>query len=356
MVCFSSDSIMTGLSWVLAVLAGILLAAVFAVLYHLIQQNGRVLLRLESLERQLREQGIPIADGENPLPAGLPVGTVLNDFSLPSLSGETVRLSQWKGRRLLLIFFHPECSFCRAFLESLGAFLKNGAAPAVAPLFVSRGSADENRRLFEEHGIRFPVLLQEDAEVSSLFRIPGTPVGYVVDENRATASEMLVGEEPILRALGAAAAPRATGKVSRSVAESKIVRDGLKAGTPAPDFTLPSLDGPDVSLRDYRGRKVLLVFSDPECQPCARMAPDLERIHRAANGLQVLMISRGDIEANRRKVAEQALTFPVVLQRHWEISRAYGMFATPIAYLVDEGGVISTDVAVGADPILRLAR
>jgi peroxiredoxin len=347
---------MAAFSWVIAILAGILIAAVFALLYHLIQQNGRVLLRLEALERQLREQGIPIADGENPLPVGMTAGTMLNDFSLPSLSGETMRLSQWKGRRLLLIFFHPECSFCRGFLESLGAWLKTGAAPGLTPLFVSRGGAEQNRRLFEEHGIRFPVLLQEDAEVASLFRIPGTPVGYVVDERGATASEMLVGEDPLLRALGApAATPRAAGKVSRSVAESKLVRDGLKAGTPAPDFTLPSLDGSELSLKDYRGRKVLLVFSDPECQPCSRMAPDLERIHRQANGLQVLMVSRGDIEANRRKAAEQRLTFPIVLQRHWEISRAYGMFATPIAYLVDEGGVISKDVAVGAEPILKLS-
>ena len=44
----------------------------------------------------------------------------------------------------------------------------------------------------------------------------------------------------------------------------------------------------------------------------------------------------------------------MVLQQQWEISRRYTMFATPIAYLVDEAGVIRHDVAVGADAILGL--
>jgi peroxiredoxin len=59
------------------------------------------------------------------------------------------------------------------------------------------------------------------------------------------------------------------------------------------------------------------------------------------------MVSRGAVEANREKVREHGLTFPVLLQRRWEASRAYGMFATPIAYLIDERGIIIADVAYG---------
>src|SRR5262252_1139718 len=42
---------------------------------------------------------------------------------------------------------------------------------------------------------------------------------------------------------------------NRSLARSKIKRDGLKAGTAAPDFRLPCLDGTERSLRDFRGRR-----------------------------------------------------------------------------------------------------
>ena len=66
------------------------------------------------------------------------------------------------------------------------------------------------------------------------------------------------------------------------------------------------------------------------------------------------MISRGEPKENRAKVKEQGLTFPVVLQQRWEISRLYAMFATPMAYLIDETGIITRDVAVGVDKIIDL--
>ena len=177
---------------------------------------------------------------------------------------------------------------------------------------------------------------------------------------------------------------------NRSLARSKIKRDGLKAGTPAPDFRLPRLDGGELSLDEFRGKNVLLVFSDPHCGPCNALAPQLEKFHRAtvagidmaANevgrvtpcapqdgeiprpspqraarptvGINLVIISRGEPGENRAKVKEHGLTFPVVLQQGWEISRLYAMFATPSGYFIDEQGVIVNDVAVGVEPILTL--
>src|SRR6266850_3795717 len=139
---------------------------------------------------------------------------------------------------------------------------------------------------------------------------------------------------------------------NRSLARSKIKRDGLKAGTPAPDFCLPRLDGSgELALSELRGRQVLLVFSSPSCGPCNTLAPQLERFHCEHPALEVVMVSKGEPEENRAKVKEHGLTFPIVLQQQWEISRRYAMFATPIAYLIDEQGVIVHDVAVGTDAI-----
>jgi peroxiredoxin len=118
---------------------------------------------------------------------------------------------------------------------------------------------------------------------------------------------------------------------------------------------LPLLHGGALSLAEYRGRKVLLVFSDPHCGPCDQLAPRLEQLARRTPGLQVLMVSRGDEETNRAKAAEHGLTFPIVLQKQWEISREYAKFATPIGYLIDEEGIIAKEVAVGVEPILGLA-
>lgn len=140
----------------------------------------------------------------------------------------------------------------------------------------------------------------------------------------------------------------------RSLKGSRLNREGLARGTAAPRFLLPRVGGGELSLDEYAGRRVLLVFSDPGCGPCNTLAPELERRSRQTAGTPILMVSRGGAEANLRKIEEHDLTFPVVLQQHWEVSRAYGKFVTPIAYLIDEDGRIAAPVAVGVDPILKL--
>ena len=141
----------------------------------------------------------------------------------------------------------------------------------------------------------------------------------------------------------------------RSLAKSRINRNGLTPGTFAPPFTLPRLGGGELSLEDYKGGRVLLVFSDPDCGPCDVLAPRLERLANEAPDLSVLMVSRGDPERNRAKVAAHGITFPVVLQEQWQLSRQYAKFATPIAYLIDTEGRIAANVAMGVDAILALA-
>jgi len=159
-------------------------------------------------------------------------------------------------------------------------------------------------------------------------------------------------ETDVARRRVAAEMGQARGK--GTLVRSRINREGLTRGQVAPAFRLPRVDGGELSLEDYLGRRVLLVFSDPDCAPCNALAPRLEQLSRTAAGIDVLMISRGDAAANRAKIAQHGLTFPVVLQRQWEISRAYAKFATPIAYLVDERGAIAADLAIGMESILSL--
>lgn len=332
--------------------------------YQLFMQNGRLQLRLEALEQELQAQGI-IPDKERDILKGLPVGSLLNDFEMPLLAGGSMTLSQWRGKKVLLIFFNPGCAFCIQMLPELSALTPNADKASPVPLIISTGDVEENRRIFEQAGVSLPVLLQEGAEVATLYRVPGTPMGYLIDERGQTATELVKGADDLLGLLGVRLQHHATpagkgssnGKgrrgFSRSLDNSKIKRDGLEVGARAPEFTLPRMDEGELSLKHYLGQKVLLVFSDPACGPCQQLAPKLENLHRKGD-VQVLMISRGDTEANRQKVAEHDLTFPVVLQRHWEISRDYGVFATPVGYLIDEKGMLATSVAMGADAILNL--
>src|SRR5262245_23258034 len=339
--------------------------------YQLIRQNGRILLRLESIERRLGS--CPPAERREAV--GLTVGTDAPDFELPDLTGARRRLSEFRGRDVLLIFFNPKCGFCTKMADDLAALPLEAGGGRAMPLVVTTGDPEENRRLVERHGIRCVVLLQEEMEVASRFRAHGTPMGYRIDAAGRIASELTVGGEPLLQLAAKAPAPHAQGQVGNghaphggngmaaphakqpdpSLARSRLNRSGLKAGAVAPEFQLPRIDGGELALNQLRGRHVLLVFSDPECGPCEELAPRLQELHQRREDLQVVVVSRRGLDANRANAAALGLSFPIVLQRQWEISREYGMFATPIAYLIDERGILLSDVAVGVGPILALA-
>ena len=120
---------------------------------------------------------------------------------------------------------------------------------------------------------------------------------------------------------------------------SRTGRGGLKPGKKAPDFTLPGVAGGEVSLHDFAGRRVFLVFTQSGCQPCHQVAPELNKLQRAG-AVQVLVVNNGSLEATRQWAAETHAAFPVLAQPQFAVAKRYEMYATPFAFLIDERGVI----------------
>jgi peroxiredoxin len=341
---------------------GLILLTLLVFLFQLMKQQGRLLLRLDELQRQITDTQIAAFTGSNSAgPVGLPPGTAVAPFSLPDLTGQMVALEHFKGKRVLLVHWSPGCGFCVKIATALAELQPALRKHDVVLVFVSFGDVESNRKLTEEHGLEGPILLvKEGSQTPELFQQFGTPVAYLLDEQGSVLAPVAVGSEQVSALANDAAMGRPPKRLAgvRTFEDSHIERNGLKAGTPAPAFTLPDLEGKDVSLEGYRGKQVLLVFSDPHCSPCNQLAPELARLHRQHqnNGLAVVMVGRGGVEENRLKAREHDLEFPVVLQKKWEVSRKYGIFATPVAFLVGEDGVIQKDVAVGPEAILELTR
>jgi methylamine dehydrogenase accessory protein MauD len=120
---------------------------------------------------------------------------------------------------------------------------------------------------------------------------------------------------------------------------SRMGRGGLKPGKKAPDFTLPSVAGDEVSLHDFAGRKVLLVFTQSGCKPCHRIMPELNKLQRGGD-VQVLVVNNGQMEATRKWAGEVRPGFPALVQQQFSVSKHYEMYATPFAFLIDERGII----------------
>ena len=341
----------------------LILVSMWVGLYQVVKQQGRIILRLDELEKRS-----DAASEETKQPAGLPVGTPFPAFTLPDLAGKQIALDDFRGNRVLLVHWNPQCGFCDMLAPDLASLQPDFEKRGVQLLLLAQGDVEANRKLAEDHGLRCPVLLLKDRETPEPFKHQGTPIAYLLDAEGRIMKPLAQGSEQVpalaeeaLDEDPAVGGPEAPGPKDlpgkKPLSASKIVREGLKAGTPAPAFHLPDIYGKTVSLDDYRGRAVLLVFSDPHCGPCDQLAPQLARFDRkhSNNGLSLMIIGRGEPEENRKKAEQHGIKFPFVIQERWRLSKKYGIFSTPVAFLVDSDGVIARDVAIGPDPILELA-
>jgi peroxiredoxin/uncharacterized membrane protein YphA (DoxX/SURF4 family) len=140
------------------------------------------------------------------------------------------------------------------------------------------------------------------------------------------------------------------------VSHHKQSAAGLPIGTPAPDFQLPNLDGTLVSLQSLRanGQPLVLLFTDPTCDSCVELLPDVAFWQdEYGDDLTLVIISRGTSDVNRAKSDEHGLR-NVLLQQGREISRLYDCNGTPAAVLIRADGTIGSPLAMGADDVADL--
>jgi peroxiredoxin len=341
---------------------------------HLLGQNGRLLLRMDTLEG-LVAGGVPtapIAPAAPPEPVlGLPVGTKAPAFSLSGMYGETMTLDALRapGKPVMLIFSDPGCGPCTALLPDIGTWQREHAAKMTVSL-ISRGTPEANRSKASEHGLTH-VLLQKDREIAQAYEANGTPSAVIVRPDGTIGSALAPGAEAIRNLVGrtvgtldlkpaaVAAAPGNGAAVPAPAPAPAAPRPAPQAppsnvGQPAPAVELPDLGGNTVRLADFNGDKTLVLFWNPGCGFCKRMTDDLKawEANPQEGAPKLLVVSTGTVEANR----EDGLKSTVVLDQGFNVGRSFGASGTPSAVLVDEQGKIASGIAVGAPGVLALAR
>ena len=127
----------------------------------------------------------------------------------------------------------------------------------------------------------------------------------------------------------------------------------LKAGTSAPDFSLPTMDGKKFSLREALARgPVLVAFFKVSCPTCQYTFPFLERIYKSHGNKNVTVVG---VSQNQKKdtaafIKEYGVTFPVVLDdtNTFPASNAYGLTNVPSIFWIAQDGEIEIS-SVGWD-------
>jgi len=109
----------------------------------------------------------------------------------------------------------------------------------------------------------------------------------------------------------------------------------------APNFTLESLDGEMVSLKDYRGKIVLINFWATWCKFCDQEMPDLQRLHQENDDLVILAVDVMEEREEVEKYIEKGgYDFKVLLDPKGEVARTYLVGGFPTSYFVDEDGML----------------
>lgn len=119
----------------------------------------------------------------------------------------------------------------------------------------------------------------------------------------------------------------------------------LAEGTPAPNWSLPSLTGDTVRLADLRGKVVLVDFFYKSCAPCCAAMPFLQQLHEKYKDQGFVMIGIDPYDDPAKDemadfLAKRSVTYTVLFSDR-ELSEAYHVNLYPTLFFIDREGKIA---------------
>jgi peroxiredoxin len=112
---------------------------------------------------------------------GLAAGTEAPDFQLKNLQGHTVKLSDFRGKKVMLNFWAPWCPPCKQEMPEMQKF-HEAAGNEISILAVNIDPQYNSAKFIEKMGITFPILLDEKDEVNTQYKVMTVPATYFIDE------------------------------------------------------------------------------------------------------------------------------------------------------------------------------
>ena len=123
----------------------------------------------------------------------------------------------------------------------------------------------------------------------------------------------------------------------------------IAVGAEAPDFTLQSMDGKEIKLSDFKGKKVYLKFWASWCGPCKKSMPELmELAAKEDRGFEILSVIAPGLQGEKtvnqfpKWFEEQGYKdIPVLYDTTGSTFQAYQIRSIPTEYLIDSNGKIA---------------
>lgn len=130
-------------------------------------------------------------------------------------------------------------------------------------------------------------------------------------------------------------------EMPKSAAAIKTTSSAADIGTAAPAFTLKDLNGKEVGLEDFKGKKVMLNFWATWCPPCKAEMPAMQKLYETkSNEIEILAINLDPQNKVADFVSENGLSFPILLDQSGGTQQSYSILSIPTTFIIDENGVI----------------
>ena len=130
----------------------------------------------------------------------------------------------------------------------------------------------------------------------------------------------------------------------------------IQEGKKAPDFTLPSSEGGNVSLKKLRGKPVVLYFYPKDDTPgCTREACAFRDSQAALKkkGATVLGVSGDSIASHEKFTGKYKLNFPLLSDADREVAKKYGAWGEKVLYGKKSIGMIRSTFVIDAEGVVR---
>jgi len=116
----------------------------------------------------------------------------------------------------------------------------------------------------------------------------------------------------------------------------------------ATEFKLEDLEGNEVSLSDFTGRKIFLNFWTTWCPPCDSEMPHINEVYKENHDIEIITINlKEDVSTIKKYMDNNKFEFPVLLDIDSKVSNHYKAYSIPKSVLIDEEGNI-IDTHIGA--------
>ncbi|MBL8164798.1 MAG: TlpA family protein disulfide reductase [Anaerolineae bacterium] len=128
---------------------------------------------------------------------GQPTSGAAPDFTVTTLNGSQIRLSDLKGRVVVLNFWASWCGPCRDEAEVLEDIWQRYQDRGVVVLGIAYTDTERNARAFiEEFSQTYPNALDIGTRISDLYNITGVPETFIIDQNGEIAQFLMVAVRP----------------------------------------------------------------------------------------------------------------------------------------------------------------